>query len=323
MRDVARAADVSVATVSYVMNDTGSVGELVRARVRQVAEELGYRPNQSAKAMRTGRSQTLGLILPDLRNPFFAEVAQAVQMTARQAGYAVILVDSGEDVAAEREGADDLVRYGVDGIIWCPSSNTDSLAAHRGHLPITVVARPLAGYDAVASDYEAGGAILADFLVAQGYPSVAIISGPQSLSSARFRRDGFISRLAGRLPIAWEMENAFSVELGPQVRARLLRGDAAAIVCGNDLIAIGAIRTLIEAGIRVPEDAAVLGYDDIPWAGILMPSLTTIHQALDTLGREAVDLLMRRIDNRSAPELQRKLPVALVTRRSTAGQRQS
>ena len=292
LRDVAREAGVSVATVSYVLNDTGSVGPAVRRKVRTVAQALGYRPNHSAKAMRTGRTQTIGLILPDLRNPFFAELAQSVQNAARRAGYAVFLFDSQDAAQAERDGAEELVRYGVDGIVWCPATDQDSLADHRHDVPIVVVARPIPGYDAVSSDYAAGGEILARYLIARGYRTVGMISGPQTLSSARLRRDGLVRGLAGT--------------------------DVSVIVCGNDLIAIGAIRALQMAGRRVPDDVAVVGYDDIPWAGVIMPGLTTVHQHMSRLGETTVDLLTRRIRDPEAPVEQARLEVALVARGSSA-----
>lgn len=318
LRDVAREAGVSVATVSYVLNDTGSVGPAVRRKVRTVAQALGYRPNHSAKAMRTGRTQTIGLILPDLRNPFFAELAQSVQNAARRAGYAVFLFDSQDAAQAERDGAEELVRYGVDGIVWCPATDQDSLADHRHDVPIVVVARPIPGYDAVSSDYAAGGEILARYLIARGYRSAGMISGPQTLSSARLRRDGLVRGLAGDIPVVWEVENPFSVHLTDAAVDRLAGTDVSVIVCGNDLIAIGAIRALQMAGRCVPDDVAVVGYDDIPWAGVIMPGLTTVHQHMSRLGETTVDLLTRRIRDPEAPVEQARLEVALVARGSSA-----
>ncbi len=316
LRDIAEIAGVSAATVSYVLNGKGSVGESVQELVRKTAKDLGYRANHAAKATRTGQTLSIGLILPDLNNPFFPQLAQAVQGAARREGYAVFLVDAEGELEVEREGAEDLIGRGVEGLIWCPATEHDSLGDFREDVPIVVVDRPLPNYDTVSSDYFAGGALLAEHIAAQGHANIGMIVGPQSLSSAKERRDGFVAHLGAQARIAWEVENSFSINLSDETRFRLEDRDVSAIVCGNDFIAIGAIRALHEVGRSVPDDISVVGFDDIPWAGFSVPGLTTVHQPLGDLGWEASDLLIRRISGDTAPQVNLALPLRLVSRGS-------
>lgn len=318
LQDIAKKAGVSVATVSYVLNGTGSVSPGVRKKVRETAKAIGYRVNHVARATRTGQTLSIGLILPDLSNPFFPELAQAVQSAAREAGYAVFLMDSEGSTEEERESAEDLIARGVEGIVWCPATEHDSLAEFRGDLPIVVIDRPLPNYDTVSSDYLTGGADLADQLVSLGHRRIGLVVGPQSLPSARLRREGFVQRLAGRGEIAWEVENPFTINLSSEVLERLKSPDVTAIACGNDFIAIGVMRALHECGVRVPEDVSVVGFDDIPWARFSIPRLATIRQPLQALGKQASTLLIRRIAGDDGPLVNMALATEMVARGSLA-----
>jgi len=316
LQDIAKQAGVSVATVSYVLNGTGSVSPGVRKRVRDTAKAIGYRVNHAARATRTGQTLSIGLILPDLSNPFFPALAQAVQSAARAAGYAVFLMDSEGSVEEERESAEDLIARGVEGIVWCPATEHDSLAEFRGELPIVVIDRPLPKYDTVSSDYAMGGAELADYLVSLGHHRIGLVVGPQSLPSARQRREGFVARIGGRAEIIWEVENPFSINLTDCALDRLKVPEVSAIVCGNDFIAIGVMRALHEFGYRVPEDVSVIGFDDIPWARFSIPRLATIRQPVQALGTQASALLIRRIAGDDSPLVNMSLATELLPRGS-------
>ncbi len=316
LRDIAQIAGVTAATVSYVLNGKGSVSADVQKRVRQTAKDLGYRANYVAKATRTGQTLSIGLILPDLKNPFFPQLAQSVQSAARGAGYAVFLMDSQGDTEVEREGAEDFISRGVEGIVWCPATEHDSLSDYRADVPIVVVDRPLPHYDTISSDYYSGGGLLADHVLAQGHRHIGMIVGPQSLSSAQRRRDGFVERIAGKAEIDWEVENAFTIDLSDEIRRQLNNFDVSVIVCGNDFIAIGVIRALHELGRRVPKDVSVVGFDDIPWASFSIPALTTVRQPFSKLGQEAAALLVRRISGESGPLVNMSLEMRLVSRGS-------
>lgn len=321
LRDVAKASGVSVATVSYVLNDTGSVGEKVRKQVKSAVKRLGYRPNLSAQAMRTGKTKTIGLILPDLRNPFFPELAQSVENAARNNGFAVFLVDTQESQTAEAEGIYKLIQYGVEGIVWCPSSEKDHFADYAGTVPVVVIDRPLPNYDGVYSDYVKGGKLMAQYLLAEGCGKIGMISGPQTIESAVQRRKGFLDEIDNQVEILWEVENPFSVTLCPEAVENLRRKDVSVIVAGNDMIAIGAIKSLNQNNISVPEAVSVVGFDDIPWSDIIQPPLTTMRQPISELGKEAVSLLLRRIDNPQASKRSVILDVELVVRESVSPQK--
>ncbi len=316
LQDVAQKAGVSAATVSYVLNGTGSVGADVQKLVQDAAKSIRYRVNYVAKATRTGQTLSIGLILPDLNNPFFPEMAHVVQAAARRAGYAVFLVDSEGDTEIEHTGAGDLISRGVEGIVWFPASEQDTLAEFREDVPIVVVDRPLPDYDNVSSDYYAGGAAIAQHVISTGHRQIGMVTGPQTLSSARQRRDGFVRAVAPAGQVVWEVENEFSIKLSEETRRQLQDTNVTVVVCGNDLIAIGVMRALHEMGRRVPNDMSVVGFDDIPWASYSIPGLATIRQPFAALGKEAAALLIRRISGDDSPYFSLKLGMRLMPRGS-------
>lgn len=318
LQDIATKAGVSAATVSYVLNGTGSVSQAVQKRVRETAKAVGYRVNHAARATRTGQTLSIGLILPDLSNPFFPELAQSVQSAAREAGYAVLLVDTEGSTTTERDSAEDFIGRGVEGIVWCPASDSDSLADIRDDLPIVVIDRPLPGYDTVSSDHYAGGAQLADRLVALGHSHIGLIAGPQTLTRARQRREGLVARLDEAARIDWETENPFTITLTDDTLSHLRTSTASVIVCGNDFIAIGVMRALHEMGKRVPEDVSVVGFDDILWSRFSVPGLATVRQPLTALGKEASALLIRRITGDESPAVNMSLATEVIERGSLA-----
>ena len=296
LKDVAVAAGVSIATASYALNQTGAVSTEVRRKVQRVAERLGYIPNTAAQSMRTGKTNSIGLVLPDLKNPFFPELAQAVETQARASGYSVFLIDCQGAPEVEREGVGRLVSQGVEGIVWCPCSATDTLAEFRESTPVVVVDRPMENYDVVMSDYDSGGRTLAKLLVDRKAERIGLISGPQNLLVAKLRRDAFLDHKPDHFEIVWETETEFSLNLSPQAkkRCRSIEG-VDVIVCANDMIAIAVIAELKAAGTAVPDDVGVVGFDDVPWATIVSPALTTVRQSLAELGSQATALLLSRI----------------------------
>lgn len=313
LKDIALRADVSIATVSYVLNGTGSVSAEVAERILDAVDELGYRPNRSARALRTGKSRTIGLVLPDLTNPFFPELAQAVERAARMENYAVILIDSYEEIAVEREGFSLLTDCGVDGAIWCPvgiaSQSTSSF-------PTVVVDRPVEGFDCVYSDLKKGGGLIAEYAVKLGHRRVGLLSGPNQLGSARLRREGFLEAAHGQLDVVWEVEVPFSKILTGSAIEALQADNVSLIVAANDTIAIGALNVLHALGMRVPEEVSLLGFDNIPWAELVTPPLSTVRQPIAELGVEAVSLLRRRLLEPGLPLQQSVLDVELIERRS-------
>lgn len=292
IKDIATKVGVSVATVSNVLNDKPNVGSAVRRRVMRAAKQLGYRPHRAAQAMRKGRTRTIGLVLPDLTNPFFPQLAQTVENEARRLGLLVCLIDSQHSVAGETDGLTLLSQHGVDGIIWCPVGAKIPAPLRTLDRPVVLIDRPLPGFPVVHSNYLMGGQLLARYALQQGHSRVGLLSGPRNLESAQQRRAGFLGAYPKRIEIAWEVRVGFDGILPREARTALLRRRGATlIVAANDLIAINAVRFLTEHHVDVPENVSIVGFDDISWARIVTPRLTTIAQPLPGIGTRAVELL--------------------------------
>ena len=318
LKDVAKKAGVSVATVSYVLNDSGSVSKRVKNKVLTAVRTLGYTPNRAAQAMRTGRTKTLGLVLPDLLNPFFPEMAQVFENIARELGYSIFLVDTKHSIEIEKEGINSLIQQGVDGIIWFPKTQENTAHGISAHVPIIVLDRELPGFDIVRPNHEEGGRLQSEYLLEMGHKKVGLMSGPLSVDNMRFRRDAFVEAFCKRGKITWEVENPFSMEITAINKKQLSKGKPTAIVAGNDMIAVGVIKTFNELGIAVPGQVSVIGFDNISWCKVVSPALTTIRMQLKEIAAEAVNLLLRRIKEPDTPQRKIVINVELVTRDSVA-----
>lgn len=316
IKDVAKRAGVSIAAASYALNGREGVAEKTRQRIMQAVEDLNYQPSKFAQSMRTGKTDTIGLVLPDLSNPFFPQFAKAVQQSAGEIGKSVLLIDTSNDAAIEREGVKRLVSQGVDGIIWWPSSTENCQAIKELGPPIVLVDFVKPGIDSVTSDHDSGGRLLACFVNTARVNRIGLIRGPASFRSATLRRDGFVDSLDRSKSIVWEHTNAFSPPLSDAIKSELALTDVDVVICPNDLIAIEVIRYLKSLGRKVPEDIAVTGFGDIQFADVISPALTTVHQPLAELGRRAIDLLVRRFETPDAEIQDIVLGVALVVRDS-------
>jgi LacI family transcriptional regulator len=317
VKDIAAAVGVSVATVSNVLNGRPNVGRLNRHKVLRAAKRLGYRPNRAAQAMRTGRTRAIGLVLPDLTNPFFPELAQAVESTARSLGLLVCLIDSQGSFAGEADGFALLMQHAVDGIIWCPVGPRLPPRLKTLTHPVVLIDRPRPGYAVVHSNYVMGGELLARYALKTGHTRVGLLSGPQNLASARQRRDGFVKAFPRDIEIAWEVSVGFDGVLSRAALDALRhRCNATLIVAGNDLIAISAIRFLGEQGVSVPDDVSITGFDNISWTDVVRPRLTTIAQPVGAIGAKAVELMQERMSGAKIPARRTVFDVALVERDS-------
>jgi LacI family transcriptional regulator len=316
LKEVAKAAGVSLASASYAINGAGSVGESTREHILKVAAELGYRPNQSAKAMKTGKTGAIGLILPDLTNPFFPSLAQGVIQAARTHGYSVFLTDTGGSTQAEQHAVSLLIDHGVDGVVWFPIADDGPVGRLIEGVPTVVLDRNLPGYDVIQADYADGGRLAAEHLIAAGHVNIGVISGPHAASSARQRAEGAIATVRERANLTWHVHNAFSVDLEPAVSQALDGRTATAVIAGADLIAIGAMRYIRSIGLSVPDDVSVVGFDDIPWAQLHTPALTTIDMPVEEMAAAAVETLVRRMGARGEPCRRVVFSVGLVARDS-------
>ena len=320
LRDVANYAGVSTATVSFVLNNTKPVAAETRVRVEQAIAALNYRRSPSALALRTGRHHAVGLLLPDLANPFFPALAQAITEAAWRHGLALILASAGADSQKESEAIMALAER-TDGIIWIPGSSRSFLCPT---VPMVILDRPnpqLSSYDSISADHHAGGAAAARLLQHLGRHRIGLLTGPADSPSANSRRDGFLAALPAA-DLLWQCEAPFTLNLPPRATELLADPTLDAVFAASDVMAIGALRTLREHGRNVPDDVMLIGYDDIPWAALVEPQLTTVRQPVAELGDCALAALVGRIANPDSPVTHHLLPVSLIERASTVIARQ-
>lgn len=317
IKDVAKEAGVSAATVSYVMNGRGKVSKLVADKVRLSAQTLGYFPNRTASALKTGRHQMIGCLLPSLANPIFPEIAAAVQTRASELGYATVLVDTGDSPAQEAKALARLSDHGVDGVIAVLNGGfiqvSDSL-----RFPVVSFDVSLPQYDSVRSDHTQGGRIMAQTAARLGHRRVALFSGPARLQSCTKRREGFLAEAQSLgLELVWE-ECVPLVSFLPQAaHEALAKREATLIACVNDLVGMATLSAARDLGISVPEELSVLGFDDMQMSAWPLIGLSTIRQPLQELGRQAVDLLLARCQTPDAEKTHVVLPVVPVLRSTT------
>jgi LacI family transcriptional regulator len=317
LKDVAREAGVSIAAVSYSLNGGGTIGEEVRARVREVAERIGYRPNRSAQAVRTGRTMSVGLIVPDLNNPYYPALAQAVERAARHAGYTVVLIDTSGSEAGELAAIHHLENHGVAGAVWCQTSTGQAGSADDYQVPIVVVGSPGVAFDNVTADDAEGGHLAARHLLQLGHRRIGILAGASIPEGLDERYGAFIDELNGQAEIPWDGKTPYSIDLDERMVEHLARREVTAVLCGNDLIAIGVLRAARQLGIAVPGELSVVGFDDIPWASIVSPALTTVNQPVGEMAAVAMTLLLDRIADPNRTVRHFKVGVKLVKRDST------
>ncbi len=330
--DIARRAGVSAATVSRVINRTVPVDPDTEARVRAAIRELDYRPNLLARSFRRRQTQTIGLLVPDNSNPFFAELARAIEDIGFAEQYNVILCNSDLSETKQSHYIDVLLDKRVDGIILTSSglitgeTGADSAARIReAHVPFVVIDRDLGEYpvDQILVDNHQGGALAGRHLIELGHRRMACVVGPSDLTPSAGRIAGFRGALreAGiDLPDALVVQGDGRHSGGTaSVRTLLQRNvDFTAIFAFNDVMAAGVIGELQRSGLRVPGDVSVIGFDDIPIAAAMYPSVTTIAQPIAEMARHGVDLLLRRIRGPDTPFERLVLPTRLVPRESTA-----
>lgn len=318
LKEVANAAGVSLASASYAVNRNGSLGDESRAHILRISEELGYRQNMSAKATRTGKTGTIGLVIPDLTNPFFPNLAQSVVQRARQHGYSVFVTDTEGDEELEKQAIQVLSERGVDGIVWFPIRDVNTAGSLIADIPTMVVDRTLAGLESIQADYAGGGRLAVSHLIELGHRRIGVVCGPMETASMRERCEAAIVHIKAHAELAFTVENAFSTDLDSSVINAIDQKDATAVFVGADLIALGVMRHVQSTGRRIPDDLSVVGFDDIPWAQMCAPTLTTIEMPIEDMASEAVEGLLRRIESHA--DLRRRiiLDVYLVERGSSA-----
>lgn len=327
MRDVAEKAGVSITTVSHVINETRVVSEEARSEVMSAIAELGYQPNVLARGLRRGETTTIGMIVPDSANPFFAEVARGVEDASFDSGFNVILCNTDGNLEKELKYTRLLIEKRVDGILFVAAgSSTEHIQRVQAQdVPLVIVDReiPDVSVDVVQTDHEQGGYLAARHLIDLGHRQIGCIRGPSVLTPSGARVTGYRQALADmNCPVDESLiiRGDFQFESGFQAARQLLtRQDApSAIFACNDLMAIGAISAAVELGLRVPEDVSIIGFDNVSLARYTNPPLTSIHQPSHDLGIIATNLLLARINNPAGPVQRELIATELVERGSTA-----
>jgi LacI family transcriptional regulator len=326
--DVARRAGVSTMTVSRVINSSGYASQDVRVRVEQAVAELGYVPNALARSLHVKNTHTLALVLTDISNPFFTTVARGVEDAASARGYSVMFCNTDESEAEELEHVRVLLQKQVDGLLLVPaccSPQSVELAGQRG-TPVVVLDRRVEGaeVDTVRCDSEGGAYAVVRHLVDLGHREIAVLSGPPGVSVTVDRIAGCRRALAEAgvalredLLLAGRLDQASGADLTR--RALALSPRPTALFATNNFIAIGAFAALRQAGLRVPQDVSLAGFDDLPAALVIDPFLTVAVQPAYEMGRCGTELLLDRLSAGGPQGVQDiVLPAELVVRRSTA-----
>lgn len=335
-RDIAAALGLSVNTVSRALSGKDGVSEETREAIRSEADRVGFVPNLRARSLVLGSAMTVGLVITNPSNPFYAQLISAIELRGRSVGYSLLLLVSDEAEENERAAVDSLLRSAVDGAIVVPvqgGTNPWSRLADSG-VPTVFVNRdlPEAGCDLVGTDNERGAYEATRHVLGRGARSVVLLEEDLPITTITQRIAGFTSAMAeAGLPVAeetvvrvptrrydqialpWQADEAYRVAQG-----LLDRGDRPdAVVVGNDYYALGLYRALAERGLSIPGSMRVVGFGDYPFAGFLAPPLSTVRLPAAEVGTEAMDLLLRRIDQLGADPVKRLLPPTLIVRGST------
>jgi LacI family transcriptional regulator len=325
IRDVAELAQVSTATVSRALSGAKPVSPAVADQVRRAADELGYAGNGIASALRRSRTDTVGMVVPSITNPFFTGLVEHVEHALQNAGRQLFLCSSRSDPELEAQRLRSLVARQVDGIVISPvhgSLSTPAVQRTAADLPLVQVDRHVSGVDSdwVGVDDDAGLDLLMTHLAARGARSAAFVSSQLTNSSTELRVAGF-HRHADRLGVAAGpvLLGEYSIEWGREAARQLLTRDPRpdAVVCADDLIALGVLQACTDAGVAVPGEVLVTGFDDIPFAAMSNPPLTTVRQPQAEIAAEAVRRLAGVLGDEHALPSRVALRPTLTVRAST------
>lgn len=327
IREVAEAANVSTATVSRYLNGTAYVNDETSSRIRSAIERTGYTPSLLARSLKTRQSGLLFLIVPDVSNPFYARIARTLQHLAQRSGYATLLSDSEGDPKHELEALETASKMSVEGVLLASIDASGDVLASAAKAAFPVVG--LNGFaqdapiDAVAVHALGGTHLAVDHLAALGHRRIAFAGGRPGTFIARSRLNGYLNAMRrAELPVNGEdvLEFGFTQADGRTAGAAFAqrRVPPTAVCCANDLIALGVIAALRDAGLRVPENVSVTGMDDIDYAALSSPPLTTVSNDPECFAERAFAMLTERIHGDRSPVRREEIPNALVVRHSTA-----
>ncbi len=325
IRDVAKLAGVAPITVSRVINNDGYFTEETRRKVEAAVLELDYIPNSLGPSLRSKRTQTLALVLSDITNPFWTTVARGVEDAANKRGYHIIIGNTDESAEKQEEYLLFLMKKQVDGFLFVPASYRVSTTLQKRRVPFVVLDRrfPSKEVDSVRGDSVGGAFGLTKHLLELGHRHIAMITGRQDHTTASDRVEGYLEALkeaniSETQQIIW---GEFTQQSGYENTVQLLQRDLrpSAIFAGNNFIAIGMMRALRDAGLRVPEDISVVAFDDLPAAITIDPFFTVAAQPAYEMGQKATELLLSRLEN-DGPDSPQEiiLPAEIIVRKSSA-----
>lgn len=324
MRDVADAAGVSIATVSRVLSGTRRVDPRLAERVRATQVELGYRTNLLASGLRLQRTDTVGMVVPQVANPYFSSLMQAVSRRLQAVDKTVLLIDAENDPVVEAAGVQRLLDRSVDALIAIPVDEYASVAAMTEAADIVrLVQLDRAALDVraelVAVDHAIGIGAAVRHLAELGCERLVFVGAARHDSTARERADAFVTSCTNHgLTVGEQFLGEYTVEWGRQAAAELATDPPDGVICGNDLIALGVLSVLREADIDVPGQVKLTGYDDVGFATLTSPEITSVRQPLERLAEAAVARLMHPVDIGTGPSVERFAPTLMVRRSTVA-----
>lgn len=321
IREVAKMAGVSPATVSRVMNGTAKVNAEKRNRVLRVIEETGFKPNEAARALYRRSARIIGIIVPNIDNPFFNEMAKAIEEEAYQNDYRLTLCNSDNDAKKELHNIELLKRMNADGIILLTNEEQLFHKVKELRIPVVVMDREVTDFQDfiyIEADHYEGGRISAQLLFERGCKKVVHMRGPGNLSSSRKRFDGYLDICQKYHITPHYIDCGYHYEDGLQAATQILEKfpDVDGIVASNDMVALAVYKTLVQNKKQVPKDIQLVGFDNIKLSEIVTPELTTVEQPIDAMGRQAVRSLIDRI-NRTETKTNHTFPVRIIERETT------
>ncbi|WP_339320906.1 LacI family DNA-binding transcriptional regulator [Paenibacillus sp. FSL W8-0194] len=319
IRDVAKHAGVSVATVSRVINETGYVHEDTRRKVETAIRELHYTPNEVARSLYKRKSRLIGLLLPDITNPFFPELARGVEDEMQANDFRIIFGNSDENRKKEKDYIQTFVQNNVVGVI-ASTNHPDNDTYRKLDIPVVFLDRTADNRPSVYSDGREGGRIAAQEMLSRGSRKITVIKGPKHIRPAQDRYQGAIDVLSNE-GIAFNVIHTSSysfTEAGTWAKELFEKHpDTDGVIASNDIVATAVLHEALRLGKKVPDDVQIIGFDDIPLSTLLTPSLTTIRQPAYDMGRAAASLLIQLIENENVDNKTIQMPVTFTERDTT------
>lgn len=319
IKDVAREAGVSVATVSRVLNENGYVGEETKKKVLKAMNTLNYSPNEVARSLYKRESKLIGLLLPDITNPFFPQLARGIEDTVNESGYRLLLGNSDEELEKELDYIQTFVQNNVVGMISA-TNHVDQTIYDALQIPLVLLDRTTEQYPSVYSDGREGGRLAARTLIEKGAKRITLMKGPAHVKPAQDRFKGAVEVLSeADIDFSVLATTSYSFEDAKGWAEELFQKypNTDGVIASNDIVGIAIIHEALRLGKRIPEDLQIIGYDDIPQSSLSYPPLSTIRQPAYEMGKAAAELLLQTIKKEPGVETTIEMPVEFIERDTT------